>query len=701
MGLDGNDDAVLREVVRDLRRRIAQEGLPTEIETDVPTATQYAQLRDTLFHEIARYREQLENSQDTREALRESERRYRELFETMQESLFVIEVITDAQGLPIDWRYVDANPQLERYMGMAREQLVGHTYSEVVPHPDSTWISVLGVVALTGKPVTRELYSPSRGRWLHVHAYSPRAGQAAVLFTDITERKSAEEALRESRTKLEAALESMTDAVFISDTEGRFVDFNEAFATFHKFKSKADCSKTFAEYPDILDVYFANGELAPVEQWAVPRALRGETRTNEIYLLHRKDTGDRWVGSYSFAPIRNSDGTIVGSVVVGRDITEQKHAEEALRESEERFSTMANNISQLAWMADGTGWIFWYNKRWYEYTGTTPELMEGWGWQRVHDPDVLPRVLEQWQQSIETGEPFDMEFPLRGVDGLFRPFLTRVFPVKDAGGRIEYWFGTNTDISELRKAQDELLDFNRTLEQRVRERTAALEAANRELEAFSYSVSHDLRAPLRSIDGFTRMLLERYSSQIEPTGLDYLHRVRNAAVRMNRLIDDMLKLSRIGRAELRRESVDLSGLAAEVIDDLRERDPERQVQVEIAPKLMVTGDASLLRILLENLLGNAWKFTSKTAEARITIGTKTRDGECLYYVRDNGAGFDMAHAKQLFTPFQRLHTEDEFPGTGIGLAIVQRIIARHDGHVWAEGKEGAGATVYFTLGEEA
>ena len=219
----------------------------------------------------------------------------------------------------------------------------------------------------------------------------------------------------------------------------------------------------------------------------------------------------------------------------------RKRAEVARRESEARFSAMANNIAQLAWMADETGWIFWYNKRWYEYTGTTPEQMEGWGWQSVHDPAALPGVLAQWQQSIATGEPFDMEFPLRGADGRFRPFLTRIAPVKDAGGHVEYWFGTNTDISEIRKAQDALFKLNETLEQRVRERTAALEAANKELEAFSYSVSHDLRAPLRGIDGFSKVLLEKYTEHIDAAGQDYLTRVRKAAVRMGQLIDDMLQ----------------------------------------------------------------------------------------------------------------------------------------------------------------
>lgn len=256
---------------------------------------------------------------------------------------------------------------------------------------------------------------------------------------------------------------------------------------------------------------------------------------------------------------------------------------------------------------------------------------------------------------------------------------------------------TIADITELTRTQGELQQVNATLEERVRARTAALEAANKELEAFSYSVSHDLRAPLRSIDGFSKLLLEKYVDQLDATGQDYLARVRNATMRMSRLIDDMLNLSRIGRREMHWQSVSLSELAMSIVSELHGRDPERQVDVRVQPGLEVMGDAGLLRIVLANLLENAWKFTGKIAGARIEVGTELRESERVYFVRDNGAGFDMGYADKLFTPFQRLHTESEFPGSGIGLAIVQRIITRHHGRVWAEGREGEGATIYFTL----
>lgn len=244
-------------------------------------------------------------------------------------------------------------------------------------------------------------------------------------------------------------------------------------------------------------------------------------------------------------------------------------------------------------------------------------------------------------------------------------------------------------------------DAHHRLEARVAERTARLEAANKELEAFSYSVSHDLRAPLRSIDGFSQALVEDLEDSLDAKAKGYLQRVRAAARRMGELIDDLLELSRVGRTELRRDRVSLSAIGHAVITERRKTDPHRQVEVDIRDGLVAQADRGLLQIVLENLLGNAWKFTANTSPARIQLGAQPHaDGDAVYFVRDNGAGFDMTYMNKLFRPFQRLHSESDFPGTGIGLATVHRIVDRHGGRVWAEGAVGAGATVYFTLPED-
>jgi signal transduction histidine kinase len=274
-------------------------------------------------------------------------------------------------------------------------------------------------------------------------------------------------------------------------------------------------------------------------------------------------------------------------------------------------------------------------------------------------------------------------------------YVTKPFSVEELRARVRNLISIKLTDEQNRRLSVDLKERYEHL-QRV---TASLETANKQLEAFSYSVSHDLRAPLRSIDGFSMALLEDCGELLSAEGRDHLRRVRDAAQRMGTLIDDLLQLALVTRAELRTEEVDLSNLARSIIADLRQLQPGRAVEFTVAEGLTARGDRGLLRTVLENLLGNAWKFTSKRPITHIEFGsTETQeDGRVTYFVRDNGAGFDMGYAEKLFGAFQRLHTAPEFPGTGVGLAIVQRIIQRHSGSVWAEGKVDGGATFYFTL----
>ncbi|MEW6353975.1 MAG: PAS domain-containing protein [Pseudomonadota bacterium] len=427
--------------------------------------------------------------------------------------------------------------------------------------------------------------------------------------------------------------------------------------------------------------------------------------------------------------------------VVARDITVRRHAEEqrlqlvheqaARAHAEEReryYRLMAEAIPQLVWITDARGELQYVNQRWVDYTGLELTQTQDSGWRSAVHPDDLAVTDHAWETALRTGTPFETEFRLRcACDGTYRWHLARGVPLRDAHGHIIQWLGTSTNINDqkrtaemLRQARDDLeqhvqertralselnaalgkeIAERKRVEREITERNAQLEAANKELETFSYSISHDLRAPLRHINGFSQALLEDYADKLDEQGRNYLDHVRAASRRMAQLIDALLDLSRVTRAEIHRVAVDLSNIAENISDNLRITRRDRRVGFVIQPGLHADGDERLLRIVLENLLGNAWKFTEKHGSAQIEFGALEQDGERIYFVRDDGAGFDMAYSDKLFGPFQRLHGASEFEGNGIGLATVQRIIHRHGGRIWAEAAVEKGATFYFTLGD--
>ncbi|MDX5151430.1 MAG: ATP-binding protein [Acidiferrobacterales bacterium] len=320
---------------------------------------------------------------------------------------------------------------------------------------------------------------------------------------------------------------------------------------------------------------------------------------------------------------------------------------------------------------------------------------------------VIPDYHPPWagELVLKTGIPTAIEngywsgdTALLTADGREIPVSQILMSHRNSAGEVAYLSTIIRDITQRKRDEDEIRALNTTLEHRVRLRTKELETANRELESFSYSVSHDLRAPLRAIDGFSNALLEDYGDTLNDEASGYLNRIRKAVLRMGDLIDDLLNLSRITRADFRPENINLSTLAEQIVKELQDATPEREVEIVIAPDLNGSGDPLLLQVMLSNLIGNAWKYTTKKDNAHVEFGAKNEYGETVYFVRDNGAGFDMQYADKLFGAFQRLHTEEEFSGTGIGLATVARIIHRHGGRVWAESEPGNGATFYFTLG---
>jgi PAS domain S-box-containing protein len=367
-------------------------------------------------------------------------------------------------------------------------------------------------------------------------------------------------------------------------------------------------------------------------------------------------------------------------------IARKDDVEAGLRAHLDRFRELADSMPQIVWAAGPDGRFDYYNRRWYEFTGRPEGISGDESWSDVVHPDDQKECLDRWHFATATGTTYEIEYRLREKTGTYHWFLRRALPVRDAQGRITRWLGTCTNIDAVKKKEEVLRRAN-----------LETEAANRELEAFSYSVAHDLRSPLRSIDGFSQAILEDNGDQLDAQGKESLGRVRAAAQRMAHLIDALLSLSRVSRAELRRDEVNLTRAALRIVDHLRLADASRDVEVTVQDGLVVQGDTMLLTALLENLLNNAWKFTSQRPKAHIEVGLMSKDGQAVYFVRDDGAGFDVAYASKLFGAFQRLHAAGEFPGTGIGLATVQRIVRRHGGRVWAESVVAHGATFYFTL----
>ncbi len=440
----------------------------------------------------------------------------------------------------------------------------------------------------------------------------------------------------------------------------------------------------------VTDVISAPGDAA---DWA---AILATTGTATFRLLGVPGAFDAELRVVTF----HQDGREIRTLLLN-DISARQRAEAVLRESLARFHAAARATGDVVWDWDLTTDAIWWNENYQTLFGYAadeigPSITESWN-DRLH-PEDRDRVIAHIHDIIEgTEETWTDEYRFRRKDGAWAYLFDRGHVLRDASGRGVRMVGAMQDITGRKEAQARLLAFNAELEQRVADRTRELQTLNKELETFSYSVSHDLRAPLRGIAGFAEILSKNHAHALDDTARNYLGRVLAATHRMGELIDDLLNLSRVSRDEMRREPVDLSALAREIFDQLQQGAPERRVEIVVEDGLRAEGDVRLLRIMLENLLGNAWKFTSKTPAARIAFTAGAEDGRPVFAVSDNGAGFDMRYADKLFGPFQRLHRVTEFPGTGIGLATVQRIINRHGGRISASAAPGQGATFRFSF----
>ena len=387
-------------------------------------------------------------------------------------------------------------------------------------------------------------------------------------------------------------------------------------------------------------------------------------------------------------PVVDQSGVIVRLVGTILDITERKQVEDERRNLADRLSLAVRSAAIGIWDWDVRSDLLSWDQRMFELYGLDPaDFSSAYdAWVRGLHPEDRAASERAIQQALRGEQEFDTEFRVVHPDGTIRDIKAYGLVQRGGDGEPLGMIGVNFDITERKRA-----------EVRLRETSAQLAAANRELEAFAYSVSHDLRAPLRAIDGFSKALVEDYGHELSPEARNYLARIRGGVQRMSLLIDDLLRLSRISRGEMRLAHVSLSRQVQRLSAELQAQQPGRQVEWVIAPDVWAWVDASLMRVALENLLFNAWKFTSHHERARIEFGVSKRGERTVYFVRDDGAGFNPAYTAKLFGVFQRLHDAHEFPGTGVGLATVQRVIARHGGEIWAEGAIEQGATFSFTL----
>jgi PAS domain S-box-containing protein len=530
---------------------------------------------------------------------------------------------------------------------------------------------------------------------------------AVLLFMLSRQQVVAERRALKSEARLQAIIESVPIGMIVCDGRGKINYSNTAHRRLWGEKDRPVDEDEFDVDPVAKEDIRT---LIPSSADMVNRALRG-TPTIGVVLEVADDEGPRRTTLNSFTPIYSQSGSVDMVVVAEVDITERRRAEAALREREHELQTMVDALPQLAWMLDRNGNAIWFNKRWHNYTGNDLRALVGWGWTSLLHPDDVERVEETLTESLTSDGQWEDTVRIADAEGTYREFLARIVPIFDDRGAVIRWFGTSTDIADQLAARDAEARAEREQiareaaeirEEQLRQHAAELERSNRELQDFAYVASHDLQEPLRKISTFTDLVREEYSAGIDDEGEGYLQRIQESALRMSRLIKDLLAFSRVTMETEPFQAVDLNEVIEVVKNDLEIliSDTEGSVRADDLP--VIEADGMQIHQLMLNLIGNALKFNREGVPPEIVVRAKDiRSGGakrmCRIEVSDNGIGFDQKYVDRIFTPFQRLHPRSEYGGTGIGLAICRRIVERHGGTISARSEEGKGSLFIIDL----
>jgi PAS domain S-box-containing protein len=617
------------------------------------------------------------------EALRESERLFRGTLESMLEGF---------QLIGSDWKYIYINAAAERHNRRPKEELLGNRYTDMWPGIEATEVfAVIQRCMIERAPQAMEnefTFPDGRKGWFDLRI-SPVTEGIVIFSDDISDRKRSEEALRSSEEKFSQAFANAPVAIALTRAvDGQFIEVNDRWVELLGH-SRGEAIGRSASAMNIWP--------SAEDSQRFVRALEDEGWLRGWEQQFRKKSGEAFVAQLSARVMAVQGEKAVLSILM--DITDRKRSEAALQENQQLLQKVIDLAPPFIFAKDRSSRHLFVNRSCAEANGLTPDQMIGRTDMDLGlDKSQAEGFMRNDREVIDHGIPqINVEERLTDRTGKTRVLQTTKIPFSVPGSSEPALLGVAVDITELKRAEEEIRLLNSGLEQRVEERTAELAAANKELEAFAYAVSHDLRAPLRALNGFSQALQEDYGTEMKGEAKDYLDQIRLASSRMAELIEGILTLSRSTRGELRREEVDLSAVACRILADLGRAEPDRGVQWSVQPGLTASGDARLIENVLDNLLGNAWKYTSRTDHPEIRFYAKGAAGAMEFCVSDNGAGFDMRHADHLFKPFQRLHRQEEFSGTGIGLATVQRIIQRHGGLLRAVGTPGKGAMFSFSL----